>query len=294
MKTLKIGTRGSKLALAQTQLVIDSLLKINPDLDYEIVILKTRGDKILDKSLKELGDRGVFAKEFEQAILDNRIDIAVHSAKDLPVKLADGLDIVSVLPRADVRDVLIERFPYSNGFIDLKENAVVGTCSVRREFCAKKIRSDLQFKLIRGNIDTRLSKLKDGIYDAIILAKAGLDRLGFIEKNKENFNFTILKTSEFLPAACQGIIAIEAKKNSEYSELLNKINDEDTYLQYSVEHKILELLQADCSQPIAAYAEFVENGINISVMYAGKELRVFSLKEEVFSAVENIVSDLRG
>ena len=294
MKTLKIGTRGSKLALAQTQLVIDSLLKINPDLDYEIVILKTRGDKILDKSLKELGDRGVFAKEFEQAILDNRIDIAVHSAKDLPVKLADGLDIVSVLPRADVRDVLIERFPYSNGFIDLKENAVVGTCSVRREFCAKKIRSDLQFKLIRGNIDTRLSKLKDGIYDAIILAKAGLDRLGLIEKNKENFNFTILETSEFLPAACQGIIAIEAKKNSEYSELLNKINDEDTYLQYSVEHKILELLQADCSQPIAAYAEFVENGINISVMYAGKELRVFSLKEEVFIAVENIVSDLRG
>lgn len=294
MKTLKIGTRGSKLALVQTQLVIDSLLKINPDLDYEIVILKTRGDKILDKSLKELGDRGVFVKEFEQAILDNRIDIAVHSAKDLPIKLADGLDIVSVLPRADVRDVLIERFPYSNGFIELKENAVVGTCSVRREFYAKKIRSDLQFKLIRGNIDTRLSKLKDGMYDAIILAKAGLDRLGLIEKNKEDFNFIILETYEFLPAACQGIIAIEAKKNSEYSELLNKINDKDTYLQYSVEHKILELLQADCSQPIAAYAEFVENGINISVMYAGRELRVFSSKEDVFSAVENIVNDLRG
>ncbi len=294
MKTLKIGTRGSKLALVQTQLVIDSLLKINPDLDYEIVILKTRGDKILDKSLKELGDRGVFVKEFEQAILDNRIDIAVHSAKDLPIKLADGLDIVSVLPRADVRDVLIERFPYSNGFIELKENAVVGTCSVRREFYAKKIRSDLQFKLIRGNIDTRLSKLKDGMYDAIILAKAGLDRLGLIEKNKEDFNFTILETNEFLPAACQGIIAIEAKKNSEYSELLNKINDKDTYLQYSVEHKILELLQVDCSQPIAAYAEFVENGINIFVMYAGEELRVFSSKEDVFSAVENIVNDLRG
>lgn len=295
MKRLRIGTRGSKLALAQTKLVQEAISSIIPDIDMEICVIKTRGDIILDKPLNELGDKGLFAKEFEQAILSNEIDLAVHSAKDLPVKLAEGLDILFVLPRADERDVLIQKKTnFGGGFDTLPSNPVIGTCSARRELYIKRFRLDTKFKLIRGNIDTRLSKLNSGFYDAIVLAKAGLDRINIIENYSDRFDFTILDTKEFLPSACQGIIAVEGMNNFKLRQILEKLNDTDTYIQYKVERKVLELLQTDCSQPVAAFCKLINNDtIKLHIMYGGREVCGYSAKEEYLQLIQNLLNQLK-
>ena len=170
MDKIKIGTRGSKLAIAQTKIVEKALKKQFPNLDTEIVIIKTQGDKILNKPLSEIGDKGLFINEFENALLNNEIDIAIHSAKDLPSELKEGLEVICTPKRADARDVLITKK-------NAKNISIIGTSSPRREFYMKKYFPDAEVKTIRGNIDTRLKKMENGDYDAIVLAKAGLDRL---------------------------------------------------------------------------------------------------------------------
>lgn len=287
MDKIKIGTRGSKLAIAQTKIVEESLKKYFPNLDTEIVIIKTQGDKILDKPLNEIGDKGLFINEFENALLNNEIDIAVHSAKDLPSELQEGLEIICTPKRADAQDVLITRKRQ-------KYICVIGTSSPRREFYMKKYFPQAEIKTIRGNIDTRLKKLANNEYDAIVLAKAGLDRLNIIETMQENLKFEVFDIDKIIPAACQGIIAIEAKKDHKFKNEILKINDDKTFKQYKIEREILKNLQVNCSEINGIYSNFSDdNNIEVVIMYKGKEIKKSGEYSKIFEEIPKLVSQIK-
>ena len=260
MRKLRIGTRKSLLSRKQTDMAIEALKKAHPELDVEIVPFQTRGDTILDKPLWELSNKGkgVFASEFEEMILRDEIDIAIHSGKDLPVFLAEGLEIIGVLKRDDPRDVLV--MPKGRSAEEVK---TIGTGSLRRQQCAAEIFPWAECRLIRGNIHTRLQKLMDGEYDAIILAKAGLDRMGITEE--DGYTFRILSPEEFLPAACQGIVVAEGKP--ELAEFIGGMTDEETRYLFETEREVLMQLNADCSEPAAAFAELEDETIRLRAMY---------------------------
>lgn len=288
MDKIKIGTRGSKLAIAQTKIVEDAIKNQFPECDIEIVIIKTQGDKILDKPLSEIGDKGLFINEFENALLNNEIDIAVHSAKDLPSELKEGLEIISTPKRADERDVLIKRK-------NLENISIIGTSSPRREFYVKQYFPNAQIKTIRGNIDTRLKKLENGEYDAIILAKAGLDRLNITNSLNKIFDIEIFNSNKIIPAACQGIIAIEAKKDFQFKNEILKINDDKTFKQYKIEREVLKNLQVSCSEINAIYSNFSDdNNIEINLMYNGKEIKTTGEYSKVFDQIPNLVSQIKS
>ena len=297
MNKIRIGTRGSKLALKQAAFVQEALRQADSEIETEIVVVHTKGDKIQDKPFIEIGDKGVFASELERALVCGEIDMAVHSAKDLPVKLAEGLTIAAVLPRGDVRDVLVipedGRMPVSTGNLIkqtklyAKENEimetsdasgrrfVIGTGGRRRQQQAARIWENVVCVNIRGNVDTRLRKLKDGgedgtVYDGIIVAKAGLDRLGVDIERKEEFLFCPLPPEQFLPAACQGIIAVETRRDSATAMLCKKINDAKTELCFSIEREVLAQLAADCSEAAAAWCRQERDGLVLDVMYADR------------------------
>lgn len=281
MKILKIGTRGSKLALKQTNIVCD-LIKANyPDVETEIVVIKTKGDIILDKPLSDIGDKGLFVSEIEEALLSGRIDIAIHSAKDLPSKLAEGLDIVSTPIRAVEKDVLIKCKENI-----LSDSPTIGTSSPRREFYIKKMYPNANLKFIRGNIDTRLNKLLSGEYDAIVLAKAGLDRLA---GDYDKFDIQELSINQMLPAACQGILAIEARKDFDFS----KLTDKNTFIQFQIERKALNLLDANCHEPVAVFCEILSEEIfTLYIMYKGIEIsKSFSFNE--IDLIEDFVRQVK-
>lgn len=287
MQTIKIGTRGSKLAIAQTKIVENLLQKYFPDIKTEIVIIKTEGDKILDKPLSEIGDKGLFINEFEDALINKEIDLAVHSAKDLPTELKCGLKIICTPKRADARDVIITK----KGLVKI---SLIGTSSPRREFYAKKYYPNAICKPIRGNIDTRLNKLLKGEYDAIILAKAGLDRLNIIDENVDLFDFKIFDVKTFLPAACQGIIAVETREDYELNNQLLLLNDDETYLQYKIERECLKNLEISCSEVSAVYSEIISNDeVSIAVMYKGKEISVKESSSKIFKKIPSIVSQVK-
>lgn len=297
MNKIRIGTRGSKLALKQAALVREALQQAESGIETEIVVLHTQGDKILDKPLTEIGDKGIFVSEFEQALLDGRIDVAVHSAKDLPMQLARGLIIAAVLPRGDVRDVLVipqggrcpefaEEYPFqsSSGLYDTASEKrwgdeyafVIGTGSRRRRKQAEQLWRNVICENIRGNVDTRLKKLKDGngvVYDGIILAKAGIDRLEIMSRYEEEFAFYPLSPEQFLPAACQGIIAVEVMQDSPTEALCGRINDVETALCFQVEREVLAHLAADCSEAAAAWCRQEQGGLILDVMYAGNRVK---------------------
>ena len=260
MDKLRVGTRKSKLSLKQTDMALQALKGAHPTLETEIVPFHTRGDKILDKPLWEIGNsgKGLFASEFEEMILHDEIDIAIHSGKDLPLFLAEGLEIIGVLERDDPRDVLV--MPMGRRPEEVK---IIGTGSLRRQQCAAKIFPWAECKLIRGNIHTRLQKLMNGCFDAIILAKAGLDRMGITEA--DGYTFRVLSTEEFLPAACQGIIVAEGRP--ELAELAGKMTHEETKWVFETEREVLMLLNADCSEPAAAFAELEGGNIRLRAMY---------------------------
>lgn len=289
MNRIRIGTRGSKLALQQASLVQEALQRADSHMETEIVILHTKGDRIQDKPLSELGDKGVFASELEQALLEERIDIAVHSAKDLPAVLAEGLAITAVLPRADVRDVLVTlkggRIPSAREYgresraaSDRKEQRpfVIGTGSRRRQLQAGQLWANVICENIRGNVDTRLRKLKEDGYDGIILAKAGTDRLGIGAGSgwSDEFLFCPLPPERFLPAACQGIIAVEAVQDSASAALCREITDAETELCFLVEREVLARLSADCSEAAAAWCRRERGRLALDVMYAGIRQRL--------------------
>lgn len=249
--TIKIGTRKSRLALAQTEMLIKTLKNHFPNVKIVTVYISTTGDKTLDKPLAALGGKGVFIKELEMSLLSGETDVAVHSAKDLPTKIADGLEISAVLPRGSYGDAFVTR----NNF-EIKDGFVIGTGSLRRKLFAEKIYPNAKFKDIRGNVDTRLKKLLNGEYDALVLAKAGLERLDLY--NGEDYTVTPFDADEFLPAPCQGIVAIESRKNSEVSKMLAEISDKNTMLSFETERQVLHSLNADCSTPVGAISK-VEN-----------------------------------
>ncbi|MCI8752030.1 MAG: hydroxymethylbilane synthase [Lachnospiraceae bacterium] len=269
-KVIKIGTRGSALALAQTELVISAVKRCNPDACIEKVIIKTKGDKEADKPVASFGGKGVFITEIEEALSCGKIDMAVHSAKDLPASLSEGLHIPSVLERQDARDVFITRAGTS--YIDLfqKEHPVVGTGSLRRQFQLQSHHQQyINFKHIRGNVPTRLEKLRNREYDGIILAAAGLKRLG-LEAEKD-FEYKYFDIEEMVPAAGQGIIAIETRKEdctsggSYISSILKDITDYNTFIHYCNERKIMEALHAGCHEAIGIISYYYNNNRNICI-----------------------------
>jgi len=260
-RIIRIGTRKSQLALAQTDLVVKALQENNSDLEIEIIPMSTKGDEILDISLESFGGKGAFISEFEQALLMGKIDLAVHSAKDMPIKLPEELDILAVSQREDPRDVIITRKINS---AQLSEESIVGTSSLRRQM---QIQAQLhvQVKLLRGNVITRLNKLKNNEYDAIILANAGLKRLDI--KEGVDFNFKYLETDTFIPAAGQGIIAIEGRKDNYLIELLDKFNHIESMYCLQTEREVLRLLNAGCSEPIGVYSRIKDEQILLDIIY---------------------------
>lgn len=254
---IRIGTRKSALALIQTGLVADELKKVWPDLTVEIVTKETLGDQILDKPLQEFGGKGVFVSEFEHAMKEGTIDLAVHSAKDLPMELADGLCIAAVSRREDPRDVLVTR---KGALADPKEHVIIGTSSPRRQLEAVENRTrlwpgakSLECVTLRGNVHTRLKKLDEGNYDGIILAAAGLRRLDLLDHS--GYEFTFLEPDVFIPAGGQGLMAVEAREGSRGAQLCQAIDHREGRICLTLERRVLKLLDAGCHEPVGVYSE---------------------------------------
>lgn len=265
MKNLIIGTRGSRLALWQAEFVRAQLKEKHPQISVELEIIKTFGDRQQNASLTQIGGQGVFVKELENALLANQIDLAVHSLKDLPTVLPENLHIAAVLKREDVRDALIVRKDLkANSLAELPANAVVGTSSLRRSSQIKNLRPDLQIKDLRGNVDTRIARLDAGNYDAIILAAAGLKRLGFEDRIASFLSF-----DEMLPQVGQGALAIETRKtDAETNNLVSILNDAETYACVEAERAFLRGLGGGCTFPIAAHARIEENRMRLEGLVA--------------------------
>jgi hydroxymethylbilane synthase len=250
--TVRIGTRGSRLALRQAEWAQAQLLAAWPGLRVELVPIKTSGDKLLDVSLAKVGGKGLFVKEIEEALLTNRIDIAVHSMKDLPAELAPGLVLAAVPEREDPRDVLISR--RGETLAGLPAGARMGTSSLRRQALLLHYRPDLGVELFRGNVETRLRKLSEGLVDATVLAAAGLNRLGIKPEHAQ-----VLDEAEFLPAIGQGALGIETRANDKAAELVLPLNHPETAVAVSAEREFLRRLAGSCQVPVAARGT-VHNG----------------------------------
>ena len=256
-KVIKVGTRGSLLALEQTERVIAALTEKYPQLHIEKVILRTQGDKILDKPLYEFGGKGMFITEFEEALAEKRIDLAIHSAKDMPIDLADGMIIAGVLKRADVRDVLVTKKGAS-------EKLLIGTGSLRRQFQLKEIYPAAECISIRGNVPTRLQKVRDGEVDGVVLAVAGLERLGLLRE--ADLDYRYFSEEEMVPAGGQGIIAIECRANDEISGLVSSISNQNAMAELEAERKILQLLSAGCHEAIGVCSKAENGQIGIQIV----------------------------
>lgn len=268
MRNLRLGTRGSQLALWQARHVASLLESSLPDLKVEIKTIKTTGDKILDVALSKIGDKGLFTKEIEKELLAGEIDIAVHSMKDLPSELPLGLCIAAVLEREDPRDALLSHKNYS--LEDLPHAALIGTSSLRRIAQLKAWRPDLQLVDMRGNVETRIRKMKEQDLDGIILAYAGVKRLGLEEMISD-----YLPAHLVLPAVGQGMIAVEARAGEQdVLKLLSRINHQDSFLASQAERGFLHELGGGCQVPVASMAELQGGQLHIQGLIAsldGKE-----------------------
>ena len=247
---ITIGSRGSKLALIYAQKAKDKIIQNTKFNDDEVIIkeIKTKGDQVQDVRLSEVGGKGLFSTSIEKELQEKKIDIAVHALKDLPALETDGLRIDTFLERNDPREILISN--NKKKLKELKFNSIIGTSSYRREFQIKKIRNDFNCKLIRGNVDTRIKKLNDGLYDAIILSCAGMKSLTIEDKITEIFS-----TQELIPSAGQGIIALQCRKNdNEIISILDKINHKETSLRAQAERNVLKVLEGDCETAAGVHA----------------------------------------
>ncbi len=266
IKKIVIGSRGSKLALLYAQQAKDKIIE-NTGLSDEDILIKsitTKGDEVQDTRLSELGGKGLFSSNIEKELQLKNIDIAVHALKDMPANETEGLRTDSFLKRNDPREILITK--NKKKLKDLDQKSIVGTSSYRREFQIKKIRQDLNCKLIRGNVDTRIRKLNEGMYDAIILSYAGIKFLKF-----ENEISEIFSAEEIIPSAGQGVIALQCRENDDETiSVLNKINHEETHKRAHLERNILKVLDGDCETAIGAHS--VVDGDKITV-----EAELFSL-----------------
>lgn len=250
---LRVATRKSALAMAQTTMVAEAIVQANPGLSYELVSMTTEGDRRLDKSLASFGGKGVFIKELEVALLEGRADIAVHSLKDMPAEVLPEFKLAAVLHREDPRDAFIARGGVDGcKFMELPAGARIGTGSIRRVVQLKALRPDLEYVPIRGNIQTRLSKLAE--LDGVVLAAAGLKRMGLADQVTEYFS-----TEQILPASGQGILAIETlNAKQSIDAILAHVNDAETYCIAVAEMAYLKALNAGCQFPVASFAEFVD------------------------------------
>ena len=249
-KKITIGSRGSKLALIYAKNAKDKIVQ-NTNLNDEDVVIKeitTKGDQVQDIRLSEVGGKGLFSSSIEKELQEKKIDVAVHALKDIPALETDGLRIDTFLERNDPREILITN--NKKKLKELKLNSIIGTSSYRREFQIKKIRNDFNCKLIRGNVDTRIKKLNDGLYDAIILSCAGMKSLTIEDKITEIFS-----TQEIIPSAGQGIIALQCRKDdNEIISILDKINHKETSLRAYAERNVLKVLEGDCETAIGVHA----------------------------------------
>ena len=259
---IRIATRKSALALWQAEHVAAILNTIPEISDIDLVPLSTRGDEILDRSLQKIGGKGLFIKELEVAMANGDADLAVHSMKDLPAELPDGFCVAATMQRANHRDALVAA-PGTTIAL-LAENALIGSSSLRRQAQIKMMRPDLRIEPLRGNVNTRLAKLENGDYDAIILAAAGLERLQLQQHISHEFSVT-----EMLPAAAQGVLGIECPEgNTELRSILKQLDDPATLQTTTAERTIARVLQASCQSPFAAYAAVDGNTLNLSALVA--------------------------
>ncbi|PAF43385.1 hydroxymethylbilane synthase [Helicobacter sp. 11S03491-1] len=261
MGKLVIGTRGSVLALWQAK-YIQSRLEKELGILSELQIVKTKGDKILDVPLAKIGGKGLFTKELEELLLEGKIDLAVHSLKDVPVDFVSGLGLACITQREDIRDCFLSQ-KYKE-FRDLPKGAKVGTTSLRRSMQLKALRFDLDTQSLRGNVQTRLKKLQDGEFDAIILAKAGVNRLG-IDSHQITY-ITPLSQEMMIPAMGQGALGVEMREDHQKFALLKKLNDEPTSICCNAERLFVKILEGGCQVPIGVNAKITDNKIYLSAV----------------------------
>jgi hydroxymethylbilane synthase len=249
MRRIRVGTRGSRLALVQTRSMVEALREKYPDLSIDVEVIQTQGDRVLDRPLSAIGGAGLFIKEIEQALLEERVDLAVHSMKDLPSRLSEGLALAAATERADPRDVLVARA--ASSLDDLPRGGTVATGSLRRRSQVLARRPDLTVSDLRGNVPTRLEKFDRSSWDAILLAGAGLERLGLANRIRSYIPVEVM-----LPAVGQGALALEIRASDrELGERLGFLNDAETDLAVRSERSFLARLEGGCRVPIAAYAE---------------------------------------
>ena len=283
-KKITIGSRGSKLALIYAQKAKDKIIQNTNIKDEDIIIkeITTKGDQVQDMRLSEVGGKGLFSTNIEKELQDKKIDIAVHALKDMPVIETVGLRTNTFLKRNDPREILIAQS--GKKLNELKINSIIGTSSYRREFQIKKIRSDINCKLIRGNVDTRIKKLNDGLYDAIILSYAGIKSLEIEDKITEIFSI-----EEIIPSAGQGIIALQCRNNDiEIISVLDAINDKETSSMAHAERNVLKVLEGDCETAIGTHAIIEEDKITL-------QAELFSLdgKQRFFEKKSSKINDAR-
>ena len=283
-KKITIGSRGSKLALIYAQKAKDKIIQNTNIKDEDIIIkeITTKGDQVQDMRLSEVGGKGLFSTNIEKELQDKKIDIAVHALKDMPAIETVGLRTNTFLKRNDPREILIAQS--GKKLNELKINSIIGTSSYRREFQIKKIRSDINCKLIRGNVDTRIKKLNDGLYDAIILSYAGIKSLEIEDKITEIFSI-----EEIIPSAGQGIIALQCRNNDiEIISVLDAINDKETSSMAHAERNVLKVLEGDCETAIGTHAIIEEDKITL-------QAELFSLdgKQRFFEKKSSKIDDAR-
>ena len=263
MNKLIIATRGSKLALWQSEHIKARLEALKPGLEVELKIIVTSGDKIQDVSLSKIGGKGLFLKELEEAMLRGEAHMAVHSLKDVPTVMPEGLPLAAITEREDCRDAMLSE-TYAS-LSDLPQGASVGTSSLRRKMQLLLIRPDLEIKDLRGNVDTRIRKLKEGQFDAIILASAGINRLGFTGLVKYVYN---IEQSEMISSMGQGALGLQTIDNKEIFDLVHQLNHKETEMEVTVERHFVDILEGGCHVPI---------GVNAKVQADGKILSQCSL-----------------
>jgi len=261
---VRIATRGSDLALAQAERIA-TLVRDRLRRETELVVMRTTGDRIQNVSLAKIGGKGLFVKEIEEALLDGRADLAVHSGKDLPAALAPGCVLAAFPERADARDALVARQPGTT-LAELPARARVGTGSVRREAQLRRLRADLEIVPLRGNVPTRLRKLEDEGLDAIVLACAGLDRLNLGERISER-----IEPRWLLPAVCQGTLALETRADDPLAGELAALDDADVRTLATAERAFLEGLGGDCSTPLAAFARLEGDRVHLEAMLCSRD-----------------------
>lgn len=268
-KTVVVGSRGSKLAVTQTNWLLDVLRKAHPDITFELKIIKTKGDKNQTQALDKIGDKGLFTAELEAELLSGKIQMAVHSMKDMPSSLPEGLTLTVPPKREDPADVLVTPHDIKS-LLELPQNATVGSGSKRRVFQLNRIRPDITCVGIRGNVDTRLRKMREQKLDGVILAAAGMKRLGVYDSDA--YHVVPLNPSEFICAPAQGILAVEVRDDNAFiKEMMADIHDEKSRIQMDAERGFLTALNGDCHLPIGAYCAVGVDDICLYGVYGDED-----------------------